>query len=132
MERTRMAADRTLMASLRTSLALIGFGFTIVKFFQEVGKKLEIESAMASPARNFGITLVVLGIALLVVSLFNHRQLARDHRRRRDDLHAKQLLQHASSYQTSPTAVVSVMLLVAALLVTLGIVARVGPYHMLG
>lgn len=132
MERTRMAADRTLMASLRTSLALIGFGFTIVKFFHEVGKNLEIEGAMASPARNFGITLVVLGVALLVASLVNHWQLAEDHRRRRDELHDKKLLRHASSYRTSPTAVVAVLLVLAGLLVMLGILARVGPFQLVG
>ena len=31
-ERSREAAERTLMAWIRTALALIGFGFTIAKF----------------------------------------------------------------------------------------------------
>ena len=31
-ERTRMAADRTLMGWIRTALSMIGFGFTIYKF----------------------------------------------------------------------------------------------------
>lgn len=31
-ERTREAADRTLMSWIRTSLSLIGFGFGIAKF----------------------------------------------------------------------------------------------------
>src|SRR5687768_7161216 len=73
-ERTRMAADRTLMAILRTSLSMIGFGFTIFKFFHEVGKQMGIEEAMAAPARNFGLTLVVLGVGLLIAGLFNHWQ----------------------------------------------------------
>ncbi|HLN49797.1 MAG TPA: DUF202 domain-containing protein [Steroidobacteraceae bacterium] len=34
--RTRMALERTLMAWLRTAVALIGFGFTIVQFFQRL------------------------------------------------------------------------------------------------
>jgi putative membrane protein len=33
-ERTRMAADRTLMGWIRTALSMIGFGFTIFKFLE--------------------------------------------------------------------------------------------------
>ena len=33
-ERSVMAAERTLMAWIRTALSMIGFGFTIYKFFQ--------------------------------------------------------------------------------------------------
>ena len=32
--RTRLAVERTLMAYLRTSVSLIGFGFAIVQFFR--------------------------------------------------------------------------------------------------
>jgi len=32
--RTRLALERTAMAWIRTSIALIGFGFTIVHFFE--------------------------------------------------------------------------------------------------
>ena len=34
MERTFLAFERSLMAWLRTSLSLIGFGFTLAKFFE--------------------------------------------------------------------------------------------------
>lgn len=34
--RTRMALERTLLAAIRTGTALIGFGFTIVQFFQRL------------------------------------------------------------------------------------------------
>jgi len=34
--RTRMALERTLIAWVRTGIALIGFGFTIVQFFQRL------------------------------------------------------------------------------------------------
>jgi len=45
--RTRMALERTLMAWLRTGVALIGFGFTIVQFFQ----RLRETEGVAPPAR---------------------------------------------------------------------------------
>ena len=34
LERTRMAADRTLMGWIRTALSMISFGFTIFKFLE--------------------------------------------------------------------------------------------------
>ena len=34
--RTRLAVERTMMAYMRTSVALIGFGFTIFQFLQNV------------------------------------------------------------------------------------------------
>ena len=34
--RTRLAVERTLMAYLRTSVSLIGFGFAIVQFFDRL------------------------------------------------------------------------------------------------
>ena len=36
--RTRLALERTMMAGLRTATALIGFGFTIVQFFERLTK----------------------------------------------------------------------------------------------
>jgi putative membrane protein len=127
-DRTRMSVDRTLMAMLRTSLALIGFGFTIFKFFHDLGKQIGIENAVAAPAKNFGITLVLLGVALLTAGLFNHWQMIKQLRARRDMLHAENLIRHHSHYQTSPTVVVAVLLLLAGLLAVLGIMARAGPF----
>jgi putative membrane protein len=65
-ERTRMAADRTLMAWIRTSLSMISFGFTIYKFFQYL-----YESNALAPGihiygpRNLGEVLVILGTVLM-------------------------------------------------------------------
>lgn len=127
-ERTRLAGERTLMASLRTSLALIGFGFTIVKFFREVGKQLSVESAMVAPARNFGITLVAMGVGLLVASLIAHWQSLAILRQSQEELHGKGLFRTSPSYRTSAAAYVAILLLLAGLLVLLGILARIGPF----
>ena len=40
--RTIMAADRTLMAWIRTSLSMLSFGFTIYKFLQAIDKSSDI------------------------------------------------------------------------------------------
>ena len=41
-ERSRLASDRTTMAYMRTSVSLIGFGFTIYKFFQYLAEDARI------------------------------------------------------------------------------------------
>ena len=68
-ERTILAADRTLMAWIRTTLSMISFGFTIYKFLQamfESGKS----TLVASPAgpRNFGLALISLGVWALAIA----------------------------------------------------------------
>src|SRR5262249_1031956 len=62
-QRTRMSADRTLMSVIRTSLSLIGFGFTIYQVFQKLYDAQVIKHAGAP--RNFGMSLVILGIGML-------------------------------------------------------------------
>ena len=62
-QRTRMSADRTLMSVIRTSLSLISFGFTIAKAFEKLRESGTVNSE--GPARNFGVTLVALGIGLI-------------------------------------------------------------------
>ncbi|MBB4005650.1 DUF202 domain-containing protein [Aurantimonas endophytica] len=58
-----MSADRILMSVIRTSLSLIGFGFTIFQLFQKLRDMCPL--AHAEAPRNFGICLVALGIAML-------------------------------------------------------------------
>jgi putative membrane protein len=60
-QRTRMSADRTLMSVVRTSLSLIGFGFTIFQVFEKA-KDAKLLAAANAP-RNFGVALVLLGMA---------------------------------------------------------------------
>src|SRR5215467_10350902 len=66
-QRTRMSADRTLMSVMRTSLSLIGFGFTLFQFFEKLKEAGTLTHAGAP--RNFGISLVLLGIAMLVLGI---------------------------------------------------------------
>ena len=37
--RTRLSVERTLMSVVRTAIALIGFGFTIVQFFDRYRRR---------------------------------------------------------------------------------------------
>src|SRR5262245_3761292 len=66
-QRTRLSADRTLMSVIRTSLSLISFGFTIFQLFQKLADQELVRNS--APGRNFGIALVGLGIAMLVLGI---------------------------------------------------------------
>jgi len=73
--RTRMALDQVLMAWLRTSVSLIGFGFTITQFFQRLQ---DIDGRIARPMaedvpRNLGLTLIAAGVGALVISVLQYR-----------------------------------------------------------
>lgn len=72
--RTRFAVERTLMAWVRTSVALIGFGFTIVQFFERL-KHLPGGSPAAFPEapRYFGLALILCGVIALLVSIWQYR-----------------------------------------------------------
>jgi putative membrane protein len=74
--RTRMALERTLMAWVRTGVALIGFGFTIVQFFQRLGEMPGVAPARRPQApRDLGLALIGAGVLALVVSGLQYRQI---------------------------------------------------------
>ena len=73
--RTRLAVERTMMAYMRTSVALIGFGFTIFQFLERVqeipGRAVHFPRA----AWYLGLALIFCGVMAAVVSLFEYRRL---------------------------------------------------------
>ena len=76
--RTRLSLERTLMAWVRTAVSLIAFGFTIFQFFEWMRQAQEIEaSAHNYVPRYLGITLLVTGIATLIVSAWQYRKFVR-------------------------------------------------------
>jgi putative membrane protein len=72
--RTRLAVERTMMAYLRTSVALIGFGFAIVQFFQNL-HHMPRESAPHFPdaAWYLGLALVFCGIMAALIAIREYR-----------------------------------------------------------
>lgn len=73
LHRTLIAADRTLMAWIRTALSMIGFGFTIYKFFQYLPEDVAAGTIRHPNApRNLGLTLVTLGTLALSAAAWQH------------------------------------------------------------
>ncbi len=72
--RTRLAMERTLMAWVRTGSSLIGFGFTIVQFFDRMEDLQNAKPARFPGApRYLGLMLITCGIAALVISAWQYR-----------------------------------------------------------
>jgi len=82
LERTRIAYERTLMAWVRTATSMITFGFSVYKFFDfELDPVDRLTSAIGP--REFGLSLIVIGLITLLVGHVEHRRdlrvLARDY-----------------------------------------------------
>lgn len=117
--RTRMSADRTLMSVIRTSLSLIGFGFTLQQAFEKLHDAGAIQNAAAP--RNFGMTLIVLGIVLLIGGIWRQFQFSQELRARRQELVDDELIFGESKYPVSVTLVTAVILLVIGVFAVLNI-----------
>jgi len=73
-ERSVMAAERTLMAWIRTAISMIGFGFTIYKFFQYKAEDLAAGIVRRPNApRNLGLSLIAVGTLALMAAAWQHR-----------------------------------------------------------
>lgn len=76
--RTRMSLERTLMSWVRTSTALIGFGFTIVQFFERF-KEMEHVKLAARPdmPRYLGLGLIAAGTFALAIAVWQYLDVVR-------------------------------------------------------
>jgi putative membrane protein len=124
-ERTLISLDQSLMGAVRTSLALITFGFAMVLFFHQLSGAIGVN--LRIPARNFGLGLVVIGIGLVLIGLLGHQKRFTELQHKMDELYRRKLLIEGCPYRRSPIAVVALLLLLAGLLVMLGIIVRIGP-----
>jgi putative membrane protein len=75
LERTIIASERTLMAWIRTALSMIGFGFSIYKFFQYLPEEIATGNIQRPQApRNLGMSLIALGTLALTAGAWQHRR----------------------------------------------------------
>lgn len=125
-QRTRMSADRTLMSVIRTSLSLISFGFTIFQVFEKLRDQTIITHAGA--ARNFGVTLVALGIVMLIGGIIYHVQFMLHLREERAAMVADGLVHGESKFPPSLTLMTAIILLLIGIFAIVSMVFRVGPF----
>ncbi len=78
--RTRFAAERTLLAWVRTGLAMMGFGFVVARFGLFLRELAAAEGRVPHQGRWsmwFGVALVMLGVAVTVLAALEYRAVVR-------------------------------------------------------
>ncbi|HUJ65066.1 MAG TPA: DUF202 domain-containing protein [Acidimicrobiales bacterium] len=75
--RQQLAADRTLLAWIRTAIALAGLGFVVSKFNLFLHEIHGTPASTSLASRAIGLALVVAGAGALLLGLIQHRQVAR-------------------------------------------------------
>ena len=80
--RDYLAAERTLLAWIRTGLALMGFGFVVARFGLFLQQLQLIEHNPSAPSSGqslwFGTCLMVLGVVVNLLSARHHLRLVRE------------------------------------------------------
>jgi putative membrane protein len=112
--RVRFAAERTLLAWVRTGLALMGFGFVVARFglfLREIALAGHLVAQQHSTGWSLwiGVGLIALGVAVSIIASFEYFRFVRSSKR-------------GKAY-TPRTALLAVV--VAAILALLGIVMAV-------
>lgn len=117
LHRTIIASERTLMAWIRTALSMIGFGFTIYKFFQYLPAELAAGTVKRPQApRNLALTLIALGTLALVAATLQHR------------LSLNELGASAKRHIWSISFVISIFVILIGALAFYGVLLRGGPF----
>jgi putative membrane protein len=76
-ERNRVAYDRTMLAWIRTAISLITFGFSIYAIVQLQIRRGQEEDRLVGP-REFGLTMVIIGLFSLVLGAWDNRNNMQD------------------------------------------------------
>jgi uncharacterized membrane protein YidH (DUF202 family) len=71
--RTRLSLGRTMMSWIRTAVALIGFGFAIVQFFERLEQMPGVRPAVYPNApRYLGLALISCGVLALLIAVWQY------------------------------------------------------------
>jgi putative membrane protein len=116
------------MSIIRTALALIGFGFTIFQFFHYLRETPGITRTISvSAPRTFGMTLVLLGNAILILGIYEHVKFMWNLRKERKALIAADLVHDDVPFVLSVTLLIGIVLLGLGIAATLGMIVKFGP-----
>lgn len=126
-QRTAMSTDRTLMSVVRTSLSLISFGFTIYEVFNSLAKQASMEALPAQAPKRFGAALIVLGVLILILGLWNHWSDTRSLRERRRRLFELGIMHHTAEVKVSTVTVVALLLLLIGVAAIARVAFSIGP-----
>ena len=70
----RLSLEMTMMSWIRMAITLIGFGFTIVQFFERLNEMEGVaQAARPFAARYVGLVLIAAGVGTLIVSIVQYR-----------------------------------------------------------
>jgi putative membrane protein len=116
LQRTIAAGERTLMAWIRTSLSMIGFGFSIYKFFQYLPEEIAAGNIRRPQApRNLGLSLIALGTVALAAAAWQHRNYLKR-------VGAPQPLYRSLSF------IVAIFVILIGIITFYGVLLRRGPF----
>ncbi len=79
-QREHQANERTFLAWLRTSIALIGFGFALARFgvfLHQLQTAVTQRESVSSPvfnSENLGVSLVIFGIAVIALAAWRYNR----------------------------------------------------------
>ena len=71
-ERTLLAADRSMLAGVRTALNFIGFGFAIYQVLRLLQQNSAVAVMRPNTPRNFGMFMILAGTAPLVIMMIQY------------------------------------------------------------
>jgi putative membrane protein len=114
LDRTRMAAERTLMGWIRTSFSMITFGFTIYKVMQELSNRMASQTGQEQEPRHLGLVLAAIGTLALVGACVQHR------------IYTKQLRHEKTPWDLS--FLIACIVACLGLLILGGLMFRMGPF----
>jgi putative membrane protein len=115
--RTLIAAERTLMAWVRTALSMIGFGFSIYKFFQYLPDEIATGNIRRPQApRNLGMSLIALGTLSLMAAAWQHWNFL------------KKMGTTETTHLWSISFVVSIAVILIGFIAFYGVLLRHGPF----
>jgi putative membrane protein len=126
-DQAAMGSDNSLLASVRTSMALITFGFIIFEYLQKLGDELLAGSLPAQSPRRFGLSLLILGVVLLCLEIVRHRQYRRVSSRQRQELLDRGLIRHPEMNRSNSAVIVATLLLTIGLFALLRVALSAGP-----